>query len=82
MQITIDIPDELVADVKARGLTPEDVMKSLIADLGATLHSNAAPRLNDEEFNASLDALAQFSSKIPILPKDAFSRERFYEDHD
>jgi hypothetical protein len=35
-----------------------------------------------EEFEKSLDRIAQFSDKIPALPDEAFSRESIYRDHD
>jgi hypothetical protein len=35
-----------------------------------------------EEFEQSLDRIAQFSDKIPALPDEAFFRESFYSDHD
>ncbi len=35
-----------------------------------------------EEFEQSLDRIAEFSNKIPVLPDEAFSRASLYEDHD
>jgi hypothetical protein len=35
-----------------------------------------------EEFEKTLDRIAQFSHKIPVLPDEAFSRENLYQDHD
>ncbi len=35
-----------------------------------------------EEFEKTLDRIAQFSHKIPALPDEAFSRENLYQDHD
>jgi len=83
MQITVTIPDEVAAQVQARGLTPERYVEKLIAEQAVTLQSSEIEReLSAEEFNASLDALTQYSEKIPALPLQSFSRESFYEGHD
>lgn len=83
MQITVTIPDELAAEVQAQGLTPESYVEKLVAERSATPRGyGAGGRLTREEFEASLDRLAQFSDKIPLLPIEAFSRESMYEDHD
>jgi hypothetical protein len=84
MQITIDIPDELVAQAKARGLAPEVYVRSLID--GAAGSSplplpppNHYPRIDTKTF---LRNMAKYSAKIPQLPDEAFTRESFYQDHD
>lgn len=83
MQITVTIPDELAAQAQAQGLTPESYVEKLVAEQAATPRGyGAGGRLTREEFEASLDRLAQFSDKIPLLPDEAFSRESMYEDHD
>jgi hypothetical protein len=78
MQSTVNLPDEIAVQVKARGLTPEDYVERLIAERVSALTKDW---LDDEqspaEFNASLDALARYSDKIPQLPIDAFSRTIF-----
>jgi hypothetical protein len=82
MHIMVDIPDELVAKVQARGLTPESYVRGLIenAERSAPLPiPPAKPRMDMKEF---LDKMAEFSDKIPQLPDDAFTRESFYQDHD
>jgi hypothetical protein len=79
MRITINIPDELAADVAARGLTPEGYVQGLIAERAAKLHSSPDGREQSlEEFEASLDRLTRYSDKIPSLPIEAFSRESIY----
>jgi hypothetical protein len=84
MQITVEIPDELVAKVQARGLTPEIYVRNLIEDAerDAPLplpRRLREPRMSIEEF---LKAMAANSDKIPVLPDEAFTRESFYQDHD
>ncbi len=83
MQITVTIPDELVAQAQAQGLTLEGYVEKLVAEQSASPRGyGAGGRLTREEFEASLDRLAEFSGKIPLLPDEAFSRESMYEDHD
>jgi hypothetical protein len=38
--------------------------------------------LSQSELDRTLQELAQFSHKIPLLPNEAFSRESLYRDHD
>jgi len=84
MQVIVNIPDELAAKVVADGSSPESYVEKLIAEKTAPSQADVVrPRKQTrEEFNASLDRLAQFSDKIPDLPIEAFSRASFYEDND
>jgi hypothetical protein len=82
MQVTVNIPDELVAQVQSRGLTPQSYVEHLIAEQTATATESAVHNLSLEEFEASLDKLTRYSEKIPLLPNEAFSRESLYQDHD
>jgi hypothetical protein len=82
MQIMIDIPDELAAQAKARGLTPKNYVRSLI-DGG--LHTDPAPlppAKPKRDLETFFRAMAANSAKIPQLPDEAFTRESFYQDHD
>jgi hypothetical protein len=82
MQVTINIPDELAAQIQSRGLTPQSYVEHLIAEQAATAKGSAAHKLSLEEFEASLDELTRYSDQIPVLPSEAFSRESLYQDHD
>ncbi len=82
MQITVEIPEELAAQVKARGLNPESYVIGLIEDAvrtTATVSARAEVRMDMEEF---IRKMAANSEKIPQLPDEAFTRESFYRDHD
>jgi hypothetical protein len=82
MQITVEIPDDLAAQVKARGLTPESYVRSLIDDAVRTSPTPlppAKPKMDMEEF---IRKMSEHSEKIPELPDEAFTRESFYQDHD
>ena len=80
MEINVKIPDELIAQAKARGLRVEAYIEELLArQLEA--RPQAAPRARTpEEIRAWLDSLAQFSDKIPPLP-ETISREWIYQEH-
>ena len=70
MQITVEIPDELVAKVQARGLTPESYVRGLID--GAERSDPKPlrlrePRMSMKEF---LEAMAANSDKMPVLPAE------------
>jgi len=84
MQITVDIPDEFAAQVKARGLTPESYVRNLVDDAVRTAHVAAGPirPKNKMDMQTFLQKMAAFSDKIPQLPDEAFTRESFYQDHD
>lgn len=81
MQVTVNIPDELAAQVQSRGLTPQSYVEALLAEQ-VSQKLVASHALSLEEFDASLDELTQYSDKIPFLPDAALSRESFYQDHD
>lgn len=78
MQITVDIPDAIVAEVEARGLTPESYVRSLIENAVAKSEGVAGRR----DMQAFFRDMAAHSEKIPQLPDEAFTRESFYQDHD
>ncbi len=81
MVVTVNIPDELAAEAKARGLSLEAYVQEVLAQqLGVRSAETRQPR-TPEEIRAWLDSLAQFSDQIPALP-ETISREWIYQDHD
>ncbi len=80
MVVTVNIPDELAAAAKARGLSLEAYVQEILAQQLARPARPRQPR-TQEEVRAWLDSLAQFSDKIPPLP-ETISREWLYQDHD
>ncbi len=80
MEVTVNIPDELAAQAKARGLRPEAYVEEILAQQVARSAEIRQPR-TPEEIRAWLDSLAQFSDKIPPLP-ETISRDWIYQDHD
>jgi hypothetical protein len=82
MQITVTIPDELVAQVQARGLTPESYVEQLIAEQAVLTRTQARPADELANLERFFEEIAAHSDKIPLLPDEAFTRESFYRDHD
>jgi hypothetical protein len=80
MVVTVNIPDELAAQARARGLSPEEYVQEILAQRLAS-PTDARQRRTPEEIRTWLDSLAQFSDKIPPLP-ESISREWLYQDHD
>jgi post-segregation antitoxin (ccd killing protein) len=80
MVVTVNIPDELAAVAKARGLSLEAYVQEILTQQLARSAETRQPR-TEEEIRAWLDSLAQFSDKIPPLP-ETISREWLNQDHD
>lgn len=84
MTYTVELSPELETQAKtlaeARGKPVEVYLADLIADF--------LPKPDGEferemaEFEADLDALAEGSENLPILPPEANHRAYYYEDHD
>ena len=77
MVVTINVPDELAAQAKARGLSLESYVQEILAQQMAAQAVETRPSRTPEEIRAWLDSLAQFSDKIPPLP-ETISREWIY----
>jgi hypothetical protein len=77
-----EIEARLVADAHAEGVEPSVYAGSLIERVYVHENGTRRPPRKPEDVRAWLDALAQFSDKIPQLPDEAFLRESFYQDHE
>jgi len=80
MEITVHVPDALAAQAEARGLRLETYVEEILAQQTAA-RSEVLQSRTPVEIRHWLDALAQFSDKIPPLP-DTISRDWLYQDHD
>jgi hypothetical protein len=80
LEVTLKIPDELLAEAKSRGLPIEDFISEILAKQLPSQPANASRPRTPEEIRAWLDSLAQFSDKIPPLP-EKISRDWIYQDH-
>ena len=87
MQVTITVPDEVVARARGEGMSVETYIEGVVANLSPKTELEAAKlnarrRPSPGEIRAWLDELAQFSDEIPPMPNETFSREMIYENHD
>lgn len=77
MQVTVNIPDELAAQVRASGESPEKFVNRLIEEASrATRNGSSASGATD--LGTFFEAMSVNSDKIPQLPDEAFTRESFY----
>lgn len=81
MVIKVNVPEELAAQAKARGVPLETYVEELLAERVAAPSTEVGGLKTPEQIRAWLDSLAQFSDKIPPLP-ETISREWIYQDHD
>ena len=80
MVVTVNIPDELVAELKARGVSIEDYVRQILTERAERAGEGERLR-TPEQVREWLDTLSQFSDKIPPLP-ETITREWLYQDHD
>jgi hypothetical protein len=84
MTITVNVEPEVQAELirqaAAQGIALEPYAASLLEEAARAGGAPNAPR--QAALEQTLQDLAQFSHKIPLLPDKAFSRESLYRDHD
>lgn len=84
MTIIINVKPEVQAELSrqaaAHGVDIGAYAASLLEE--AAQVSAGSRKLSQDELDRTLQELAQFSHKIPLLPDEAFSRESLYRDHD
>jgi len=81
MGVKVKIPDEIVARAEARGLRVEAYIEEILAQQLETQPADNGRPQTPAGIRAWLDSLAQFSDKIPPLPR-TISREWIYQEHD
>ncbi len=74
-EISEETAETLLAQARARGLSVDDYLKSLLG----VASSSSTPEPTSEEFEADMEAMAE--KNLAPLPPD-FSREDIYFDHD
>lgn len=83
MSIIINVKPEVQAELArqaaAHGVQLEPYAASLLEEAA---HTATAKTLTKDQLDRTLQELAQFSHKIPLLSDEAFSREVLYQDHD
>lgn len=78
MVIRVNVPEELAAQARLKGVPIEVYVEELLTR--QVVAKPPKPR-TPEQIRAWLDELAQFSDEIPPLP-ETISREWLYQDHD
>jgi hypothetical protein len=83
MTITLNLRPEVEEQVRsqaeARGMSTESYLAWFIEN---QILPARRPRPTLEEFEADLDAMAEGTDNIPVLPPEALTREAIYGDHD
>ena len=86
MTITLNLPEEiarqLARQARAQGLAIDAYVASILEHAISPLFLPQPRKISRQEFAAALDAMAQYSNKIPVMPGETFSREMIYQDHD
>jgi hypothetical protein len=67
----------LWARARAQGLSLAAYLQTVIEQIAAL---DSPSGLSLEEFEAGMDALAEGSEQLPVLPPEAYSRESIYGD--
>jgi hypothetical protein len=78
LQLNAAIEERLLAQAKARGVSLEHYLTSFIE---AQFFILEPPPATLEEFEAALEAFAEDSDDMPVLPPEALTREAIYGDH-
>jgi Arc/MetJ-type ribon-helix-helix transcriptional regulator len=60
--------------------SPEEVIERALESLAERLKQR--PVMNLAEFEATLDALAEGSERLPVLPPESTTRAGIYRNHD
>jgi hypothetical protein len=81
MQITVNIPDEVVAQAQARGLSPERYVEGLVANQAAEVSESGGTTLKVSELKQFFATMAKDPDESSQLREEAFTRESFYQDH-
>lgn len=78
LELRPEVEASLAARARARGIPLDACLQCVIEQIAL---EQGAPRASLEEFQATLDALAEGAENLPPLPSAAFSRESIYRDH-
>jgi hypothetical protein len=80
IHIKPEVETELTRQAAAHGVGLDAYAVTLLEEAAQT--GAASKKLSPDQLDRTLQELAQFSHKIPVLPDEAFSRESLYQDHD
>lgn len=77
MEITVTIPDEVAAEARTRGLTPESYVEDLVAEKHLTPSAESTTKQKLAELEKFFEAMAANSSKVQHLPDEALHGRDF-----
>ena len=80
-QIKPDTAETIRAEARARGLSVDEYLKSLLPQANGDDGSVDESKMSLREIDQLLEELAEGSENLAPLPPD-FSREDIYSDHD
>lgn len=79
-QLDPEMEKTLAEQARAHGVSMATYIRQILERQLAL--PEAEHKLDEETFEAALDAMTVYSDKIPVLPLDAFRRDEIYRDHD
>ena len=80
LQLDPEMERRLALQAQAQGVSIATYIQQILErQLGV---ERSWDKLDEETFEATLDAMTVYSDKIPALALDAFSRDEIYRDHD
>jgi len=79
-QLDPEMERTLAAQAQSQGVTMATYIRQILERELAVQRSGQ--KLDEEAFEAALDAMTVYSDKIPVLPLSAFRRDEIYRDHD
>jgi hypothetical protein len=78
LELKPDVEQRVLAQAQAQGVSPETYLTAVIE---AQVLPVEPPPATLEEFAAALEAFAEDSDDLPVLPPEALTREAIYGDH-
>ena len=79
-QLDPEMERTLAEQAQSQGVTMATYIRQILERELAVQRSGQ--KLDEEAFEAALDAMTVYSDKIPVLPLSAFRRDEIYRDHD
>jgi len=79
LRLKPEIEANLADRARAKGIPLDAYLQSVIEQI---VLDDGAPTANLEAFRTTLDALAEGSENLPLLPSAAFGRDGIYANHD
>jgi hypothetical protein len=79
-EVRPEIADKLTALAKARGVSVDELLLSLLSKPESSAPGIVEPSL--EEFERDMDALAEDADQLPAEYRGTYSRADIYADHD